>query len=55
MSFKPACGVKPAALDPEVAVGALDVAKMVIPRRAWTGPSATGLQPAYCSGSRRTS
>ena len=45
MSFRPACGVKSLALDPEVAVGALDVAKMVFAEPARTaGLSATGLQ-----------
>ena len=31
--------------DPDVAAGALDVAKVVLAQLAWTGPSAAGPQP----------
>ena len=41
MSFKPARGVTSAVLEPEVATGAIDVAKMVLAEPARTGTSSS--------------
>ena len=55
MSSRPACDVKSAALDSEVAAGALDGAKMAFAEPSSNAPSTTGSRPGYSSGSSSTS